>query len=337
MSGIAANMSWIGAAVDDPDYYIWCTSPILGPDGKVSLFCSRWPKKYKFDGWSTHCEIARYVGDRPEGPFKFAEVAIPANPEASFGNAVHNPAIARAGDKYVLLYISFDRTRNNKMLTCMAVADSLSGPWKKVNDGKPLLEPSTDPKHWTYDPWAMDNPTFLTYEGKFYVFFKAARTGHQFDSRYGYAVSDKLEGPYVVSDQPCTDNISYIEDANAFLWNGQICLMTTDNFGTHTGIEGAGILWKSTDPAHFRLADAEIGFLRPSEYWGLGANIDLSRAAKLYTSNNVIKFERPGVLMIDGKPAYFYGACGTNFAGEDHTCSYVLKINLPEATPKKPD
>src|SRR5882672_6806620 len=64
LSGIAAGMTWIGPAVDEPDYYVWCTSPILGNDGKVHLFCSRWPKKYKFDGWSTHCEIAHYVGDR---------------------------------------------------------------------------------------------------------------------------------------------------------------------------------------------------------------------------------------------------------------------------------
>jgi hypothetical protein len=175
----------------------------------------------------------------------------------------------------------------------------------------------------------MDNPSFLEFQGKFYIFFKAAPVGQQFKSRYGYAVSDKLEGPYTVSDRPITDNINYIEDANVFVWGGKICMMTTDNFGTHTGIEGAGILWKSDIPTQFKMAEAEIGFLRPSEYWNLNVNIDLAKAAKLYTSNHVIKFERPGILMIEGKPAYFYAACGTNFAGSDHTCSYVLKISLP--------
>jgi hypothetical protein len=54
LSSMATGMQWIGKAVDDPDYYVWCTSPIMGDDKKVHLFCSRWPKKYKMDGWTTH-------------------------------------------------------------------------------------------------------------------------------------------------------------------------------------------------------------------------------------------------------------------------------------------
>ena len=331
LSAIASGMSWVGKAVDEPDYYVWCTSPIMGPDGKVNLFCSRWPKEYKFDGWSSHCEIAHYIGDSPEGPFHFVDIAIPSNPDAPFNNSVHNPCISKAGDKYVLMYITFDRTKGGQMVSCMATSDSLNGPWKKEGDDGVVIKPSEDPHHWTYKPWAMDNPTFVAFNGKYYIYFKAAPAGHQFESRYGYAVSDNLEGPYTLSDAPCTDNISYIEDACAFVWDGKVCLMTTDNFGTQTGIEGGGILWKSDDPTQFHIADAEIGFLHPSEYWNLVIDFDLSKSTKLYTSNNVIKFERPGILMINGKPAYFYGACGTNFYGEDHTCSYVMKINITNA------
>ena len=246
MSAIAANIDWVGTAVDDPDYYVWCVSPILGPEGKVHLFCSRWPKRLKFNGWSKECEIAHYVGDRPEGPFKFADVAIAANPKAEFNNAIHNPAIARAGDKYVLLYITFDRSREHvkdppdgRMLTCMATSDSLAGPWKRVGETGQIIAPSPDRGHWTYNPWAMDNPTFLAFGGKYYIYFKAAPRGRQMECRYGYAVADKLEGPYTLSDKPCTDNTSYIEDATAFVWQGKVCLLTTDNFGRLTGIEGA--------------------------------------------------------------------------------------------------
>ena len=56
---------------------------------------------------------------------------------------------------------------------------------------------------------------------------------------------DKLEGPYKLGDAPCTDNIDYIEDATVFEWNNKICLLTNDNFGTHTGVGGRGILWQS--------------------------------------------------------------------------------------------
>jgi hypothetical protein len=277
------------------------------------------------------------VGDRPAGPFRFADVAIAANPKAEFNNAVHNPAIARVGDTYVLLYITFDRSAGHakdppagRMLTCMATSASLSGPWKLAGKNGMVFGPSEDPKHWTFDPWAMDNPTFVEFGGKYYIYFKAGPRGHQFDCKYGYAVADKPEGPYVVSDKPCTDNTSYIEDATAFVWNGKVCMMTTDNFGKLTGIEGAGILWKSDVPTSFKMTDAQIGFLHVPEYWKLNVRYDMSKAAKLYTSNDVIKFERPGVLMMDGKPAYFYAPCGTNFDGGDHTCSYVMKIELPK-------
>jgi hypothetical protein len=331
LSAMATGMEWIGKAVDDPEYNVWCTSPIMGPDEKVHLFCSRIPKKYGF-AWTTHCEIAHYTGDRPEGPFRFVDVAIPSNPGASWNNSVHNPAIARSGNKYVLLYITFDHRKDSpwlggetpgcgKMYTCMAVADSLNGPWTKLGKDGMIIEPSTDPNHWTYQTWSLDNPTFLEYRDKYYIYFKGGK--HQGESHYGYAVSDKLDGPYQLGDQPCTDNINYIEDATAFIWDGKTYLLTNDNYGTHTGTPGAGILWKSETPTNFRLADAEIGFLRTSDYC---KNVDKSKARNIY--GDTLKFERPGILMIDGKPAYFYGPSGVNLDGNDHTCSYVMKIHV---------
>ena len=37
------------------------------------------------------------------------------------------------------------------------------------------------------------------------------------DAKYGYAVSERLEGPYTLCDAPITDNVSYLEDAQALL------------------------------------------------------------------------------------------------------------------------
>ncbi len=327
LSPMARSMEWVGKAVDEPDYYVWCTSPIMGDDKKVHLFCSRWPKRYKMLGWKTHSEIAHYVADKPEGPFRFVDVALPANPGAPWNNSMHNPAIARADGKWVLLYISFDYRKkmpyltDGRFYTAMAVSKSLNGPWKKLGDDGMIFTPSADPNHWTYQAWAMDNPTFLAYGGKYYIYFKAGK--QQRKSRYGYAVADRLEGPYRLSDTPCTDNIDYIEDATAFVWNGKVCLLTNDNYGTHTGKPGQGILWRSDVPTHFSLRDAEIGFRLVTDYY----QADLSKVSKLYGQD--FKFERPGILMIDGKPAYFYGPSGLNLEGADHTCSYVLKIKLP--------
>lgn len=331
LSSIATNMQWVGKAVDDPENYVWCTSPIMGDDGKVHLFCSRWPKKYGMDGWTSHSEIAHYVGDRPEGPFKFVNMAIEANPGAPWHNSIHNPAITKVGDTYVLLYITFDRRKDSpylagdapscgKMYTCMATSKSINGPWVKQGKDGMIVFPSIDPNHYSYESWSLDNPTFLAYKGKYYIYFKSGK--HQRQTRYCCAVSDKIEGPYKLADAPCTDNRDYIEDATVFTWNGKIYLLTNDNFGTHTGVAGRGILWQSNDPTRFKLSDASIGFLKTSDYC---RNVDLSKARMLYGSE--FKFERPGILIMNGRPAYFYGPSGVNLDGDDHTCSYVMRIN----------
>jgi hypothetical protein len=73
----ADRWEFIGTAVEEPGYTIWGTSPIYGDDGKVHLFVARWPCELKVDpGWRTHSEIAHYVGDSPEGPFVFSDVAV---------------------------------------------------------------------------------------------------------------------------------------------------------------------------------------------------------------------------------------------------------------------
>lgn len=331
LSPMATSMSWIGKAVDDPDYYIWCTSPIMESDGKVHLFVSRWPKKYGMNGWTTHSEIVHYIGDKPEGPFVFSDIAIPANPEAKWNNSIHNPAIFKVGDTYALLYITFDRRSNSpylagdtpppgKMYTCLATSKSLKGPWKKQGEDGMIVFPSKDPNHYSYESWSLDNPTLLAAGGKFYIYFKSGK--HQRSTRYSYAVADKLEGPYKLGDKPCTDNVDYIEDATAFQYGGKFYLLTNDNFGTHTGVPGRGILWQSDTPVDFKLKDASIGFLKTSDYV---RGVDMSKARMLYGGE--FKFERPGILLIKGRPAYFYGPSGVNLDGDDHTCSYVMKIN----------
>ncbi len=73
----ADNWKFAGIAVEEPGYTIWGTSPLMGEDGTVHLFVARWPCELKVDpGWRSHSEIAHYVGETPEGPFKFSDVAI---------------------------------------------------------------------------------------------------------------------------------------------------------------------------------------------------------------------------------------------------------------------
>src|SRR5690606_19145375 len=47
----AFTLKPIGRSLALDDYYIWCSSPIWGDDGKVHLFYSRWKKEKGMSGW----------------------------------------------------------------------------------------------------------------------------------------------------------------------------------------------------------------------------------------------------------------------------------------------
>ena len=82
---------------------------------------------------------------------------------------------------------------------------------------------------------------------------------------------------------------------------------------------GKCILWKSGDGIHFDRK--EQGFYPVEKYLG---KEKLKNAVNHY-AGNIIKFERPQLLLIDGEPAYLYATSGFNFFGGESTASYVLK------------
>ena len=59
----------VGRVLELPDSYVWCNSPIYGPDGKVHVSFSRWDAKKGMSGWINGSEIGRAVADRLEGPY----------------------------------------------------------------------------------------------------------------------------------------------------------------------------------------------------------------------------------------------------------------------------
>ena len=90
----ADHWKFVGIAVEEPGYTIWGTSPIIGDDGKTHLFVSRWPGTTVEPVWRTDSEIAHYVGDSPEGPFVFLDVALTGTGKDTWDKvSVHNPTI----------------------------------------------------------------------------------------------------------------------------------------------------------------------------------------------------------------------------------------------------
>lgn len=324
-SFIAENLEWKGVAVQDENYSIWGCAPIQGDDGKTHLFVARWPEKNVDPAWRKSSEIAHYVSDNPEGPFKFSEVAIKGTGKETWDKyAPHNPEIKKVGDTYVLLYIgNTDYSQPphpaNQSIG-MALSKSPYGPWKKVGVDGQILD-DEDPTKWNYHSrCGVVNPTFLAVNNKFYLYFK---TIGKDGLKYGLAISENLEGPYLITDKPVTSNEGTLEDGTVFFYKDHIYLLTTDNHGHNTGIRGGGTLWKSKDGINFNLEDATIGYQQLYTYY---KDYDLEKVVKIYGGDP--KLERPKILMINGKPSYLYGPGGWNFFGGDRTVGHVLKINL---------
>lgn len=318
---MADHWKYTGIAVEEAGYTIWGTSPIINDEGKVHLFVARWPGNKVEPGWRTCGEIAHYVGEGPEGPFRFSDVVLsPNNTDAWDHVSVHNPAIHKVGDQYVLLYIGNDNGNQpphpaNQHIG-MAVSKSLYGPWTKVgNDGR-ILSPPDNPKYWNYQAKnGVNNPAFLQHpNGGFFLYFKSS-DGKA--AKMGLAIAEKLEGPYVQLPFPVTQNDLTVEDGYAMMLNGKFCLLTTDNHGLIE--KGGGILWKSGDGIHFN--EYEQGFYPAEKYLG---KEKLKNAVNHY-AGNIIKFERPQVLLIDGKPAYMYVPSGYHFFGGNSPASYIMK------------
>lgn len=324
-SFIAKNLEFKGIALQDDAYTIWGCAPVQSEDGKIHLFAARWPEKNVDPAWRKSSEIAHYVSDRPEGPFVFSDVAIAGTGKDTWDKyAPHNPEIKKIGDTYVLLYIGntdYDQPPHpSNQSIGMALSKSPYGPWEKVGEDGKILS-ADNPEKWNYKSEnGVANPAFLPFNGKFYLYFKTRHIDGNLV--YGLAISEKLEGPYEITDKPVTSNKGTLEDGTVFQYNGLIYLLTTDNHGENTGIVGGGTLWKSQDGKSFKLEEATIGYDRLPAYY---PEYDESRAVKIYGADP--KLERPKILMVDDRPAYLYGPGGWNIFGGQRTAGHVFKIH----------
>ena len=319
----ADRLEYVGIAVEEPGYHVWGSSPVVGPAGKTHLFVARWPVENKFKAWLTHCEIARYASDQPEGPFSFQEVVVKGSGEQGSWDfqSPHNPSVQKVGDRYVLTYIANAGGKKSECVSSqrigMMIADSPEGPWKKVVENGPLLAPSTDPAVWCFESSVgVNNPALLEHpDGRFFLYYKAMKKGDI--RRMGVAIADQVEGPYVFNPDSLTSNKTTIEDGYAFCENEIVFLLTTHNR------EGAGYLWASDDGVKF--GDPTVGFDKMSRY------LDTNSIPKASVFRGK-KFERPQILVQDGHPTHLYVAAGANINGGTGTHSCVFRIKQSEST-----
>ncbi len=325
VSEFCKRLTGVGRILEDPDYNVWGCSPIYGPDGKVHVFYSRWKNEADHEGWLTCCEIAHAIGDTAEGPFETVDVAITGRGGDWWDSMTcHNPTIHKIGDKYVLFYMgTSDGTVYTKRLG-MATADSLNGPWTRTDE--PIVLPSPDKKAW--DSMCTTNPAFLAHpSGDLWMYYKSwsiadwekdieTNDWRNTNRQYGLAIAKDLNGPWVKqSEEPMIDLRKVIKDAqseDAYIWmeDGKFKMVMRDmGYWNHE----YGLYFESEDGENW--SQPQISFWNSHRYFDEAPN-GLDREGR---------FERPQLLMKDGRPEYLFVA----FRGGKYNTSSgaVLKLN----------
>ncbi|MDO5973486.1 glycoside hydrolase family protein [Flavivirga jejuensis] len=323
---------FIGEAVNEPGYDVWGSSPIRDDHGNVHLFSARWSSDIPFKkAWRYNSEIAHYVAQKPEGPFKYVETVRKGKNDGKWNAAgFHNPSVKKIDNKYVLIFIANDGSDKHgpSQRIGMLISDAINGPWVEVpNKTKPLLSPPDDDKIWCYNSGlGVNNPGLIKHpNGKYYLYFKAMAgpKGTGAKVSMGVAVSEKLEGPYKIQPEPITTNKTRIEDGYAFMWKNKVCLLTTDNHGIIE--KGGGLLWVSEDGLKFN-SEPLSGFHNYQDFYLKGS---FPKEANIRYGGKKVKFERPQLLMnANNEPEYLYCPSGVALDGSDGTNSYVLKYDV---------
>lgn len=309
----------VGGGFSMPDYWVWGSSVIKGKDGKYHLFADRWEKKIGFHAWVTNSEVVHAVSDTPEGPYTFSDVALPRRGAQFFdGLVTHNPRILFYKGIYYLYYFGttydfpvpqagtpwqddwFERAWMNKRIG-IAWSESLHGPWKRPE--RPALEPR--PGKWDATITTNPSPVINPLTGKILLMYKSSPVSSAPPLLLGVAGADEPLGEYKrLSDDPIfrfdteANKDNDVEDP--FVWhNGrQYELIMKDRFGPICGEEGGGIHATSGNGIDWTLSSPIKAYSRHIR-WNDG------------TTTLQANFERPFLLIENGKPTHLFAATGT--------------------------
>lgn len=318
-----------------PGYWIWCGSVIKGEDNRYHMFASRWPNTLSFFAhWLTNSEVVRASADKPEGPYQFEEVVLPAR-EGNLWDArmTHNPTIHKYKDTYLLFYTgtTYDnpmptpenpdtwgspnsrQARQNQRIG-LATAKSVNGPW--VRRDKPVLEPR--PGKWDGLMTTNAAPCVRS-DGSILLGYKSS--ANQKDLlRMGVAKSAHYNEPFERLSEEAIFNFDktgdHVEDGYIWWENKQYNIVMKDMNGGISGEKSAGILATSKDGIHWEIA-------RPAKAY--------SKAIKWNDGTTTVQgqLERPQLLIQNGKPTHIFFATGDGKGGHNNmTKSWSMVIPL---------
>lgn len=165
--------------------------------------------------------------------------------------SVFTPEVMAHEGKFYLVYqcVQHPYLRRTFNTVGMAVSDSPRGPFKKLD--APILEAAKDgewegdtdnnlliKKRGSFDSHKVHDPVLFALKGKFYLYYKGEPMGEQMfvggrETKWGVAISDKPEGPYVKSEYNPVSNSGH----ETFLWpfkEGMVGLLSTDGVERNT-------------------------------------------------------------------------------------------------------
>jgi len=320
VSGFSRRLRPVGRALELEGYYVWCNTPIKGPDDKIHVFFSRWDAGKKMSGWINGCEIAHAVADTPESKFIVTGTILQPRPGNWDATTCHNPFITSFNGKYYLYYMGNSNGKTNTKRIGLAVSDSLYGPWQRMDT--PILQPG---ETGSWDDHCTTNPLVIRYNQQYLLYYKSWNT-KEYEStsgsirgnrKYGLAIADRPEGPYKkytgnpVIDFSSRGNNAQLEDA--FVWHEQNRFhMLARDMGYYN--HQYGIIMNSRNGKKW--SKPEIAFYEADKYISQPpAQSHLSRYGR---------FERPQLLLENGKPTYLFTA---SQGGQFMTASsFIFKI-----------
>lgn len=215
-------------------YILWCPS-VIKVGNTYHMFASRWPEKYGLAGWTTYSEVVRATADNLYGPYTFQEVVIQKREGKWDKERAHNPKIVKAGNKYVLYYIS----SANK--TGYAWSASVTGPWNRIDS---VAMPFSNPA------------PLVKKDGSIYVFGRKVvndtrvaqvYTAPAFNAKY------TLQGD---GSNALPDN-NELEDPTIWWASNQYNVLLSDFKGKLTGISKSGAQYYSKDGITYKPVSKE--------------------------------------------------------------------------------
>lgn len=226
-------------------------------------------------------------------------VAVERGPKGTYdARSVFTPEVMVHDGKYYLVYQVVESPYVRRVFEhiSMAVSDSPEGPWTKL--AGPIVEASKDgiwageednrflvEKKGGFDSHKVHDPCLIPFNGRFFLYYKGEPMGEQMtfggrEPKWGVAIADQIEGPYVKSEFNPVTNSGH----EVCIWpyrGGIAALLTTD------GPEKNTIQWaadginfeimaviKGTPEALglYRTPDHEAGPLKGID-WGLSHRV----------------------------------------------------------------